>query len=426
MRGLRIVWILTLLVLLPLGARGQESLVRVAPGVNMDEVGLALRRALTAWEFAAANEPPQKWALATLSPNRSLTVCQDVYLLMQDSTGTDEVRLLVVDASGPMQATFRPGDERRVGAMRLLLLPRQSNARGVDFLVRAAEQGPLLLDGGSSSTSPTQIQGFEEQGTMRLTSRDPRALRFAEAFLMHLGAGADAEEAAALAREEVPPPNRLDSLPGPVALPSRPEPIALGEVAVLPDSAMVTLRLVRGEASSLRALSGSMAYDSAGRAPSDPRVRAETGPQGGAVSVGVPGDRFRGTLHALEREGKLNVDSESMVRVPIGGTAFFRFDGPSGGMNGIVSARRVGRNQVELTVDQQGGDWGFLGAVSTRVRFADGDTRVLAQSSTSRTSSSSSGAPIISQIPYVGPATGSSQRSQQQSNYALFATVHLE
>jgi hypothetical protein len=91
-----------------------------------------------------------------------------------------------------------------------------------------------------------------------------------------------------------------------------------------------------------------------------------------------------------------------------------------------VRARAVGRNQVEVSIDQQGGDWSFLGAVATTLRFRPGQTLTVAQSTTSRTSSSSSGTPILSQIPYAGPAFGSSSSSSQNSSYALYATVDVE
>src|SRR5690606_23174732 len=109
--------------------------------------------------------------------------------------------------------------------------------------------------------------------------------------------GETPDGAARLAWDAVPPPSRLDGGAPDVALPVRPEPVRVDQYTVdQPEpatAALVTLRLVRGEAAALRTLSGSMAYDSSGRSPDDPRWRASTGPQGGSVSVGSPGDRFR-------------------------------------------------------------------------------------------------------------------------------------
>ncbi|MDK2970770.1 MAG: Bacterial type and secretion system protein [Candidatus Sumerlaeota bacterium] len=406
-----------------------EATVPLASGIAMDQAGADLRRALTAWEYASAHLPPQKWAVATLRENQSTTVCTDVFLLLQEADATG-ARLMVVEPAGPMQATFLPGDERRMGPLFAILLPRSVSRGGAEFLVKAAEPAPVLMEGGGAATSPSRIQGFDSPPALRVESTDGRAVSFAEAFLYHYNSGESAENAARLAWEAVPPRSRLDTGTADLALPTRPEPIRIDGYAVQEaepaSAALVTLRLVRGEAAALRSLSGSMAYDSAGTSPNDPRWRATTGAGGGTVSVGSPGDRFRGTLNAMERSGELNVENESFIRVQLGGRSSFRFDGPNGGVNGYVRARAVGRNQVEVTIDQEGGDWSFLGAVATTLRFRPGQTLTVAQSTTSRTSSSSSGTPILSQIPYAGPAFGSSSSSRQSSNYALYATVDVE
>jgi hypothetical protein len=194
-------------------------------------------------------------------------------------------------------------------------------------------------------------------------------------------------------------------------------------------TAIVTLNLVRGSSDALRELSTSGSYDSAGRASPNPRVRARTEGSGATtVRVGERGDRFQGQLRALERSGSVRVESSTFLRVPLDGegASSFAFGDHNSGQSGVLRARRLGSDMVELIVDSRSGDWSSLGSVSTRVRVRDGSTVPLARSATTITRESRSGPPLIGDIPYAGPLIGSSSRSSHQSDYALFATVVME
>ena len=58
--------------------------------------------------------------------------------------------------------------------------------------------------------------------------------------------------------------------------------------------------------------------------------------------------------------------------------------------------------------------------------FQNGQTLQVAKNSSSRTTSSSSGTPIIKDIPYIGPGFGNSQSSSESESYAVFVTVELD
>lgn len=410
-----------------------EVTVRLSPALDLDEAGFQTRRALAAWEAAAAHPLPQSWELTPIRVGQPVRYGRATFLmLLETGDGGRTLVLQVVDDSGPDRAKLGAGAEAVLGPLRVLVASPPGADGWAQVMVRADRPAPLLVDPAPESISPTDILGYESPDRLTFVGPDGRATAFAAHFVQGLNAGLAPAEAAARAREAVPP-NR-----GPVSGPGGSlaagggqfpgQAAAAGPYALSsqPTSARVTFRLVRGESSILRELSGSAAYDSSGRTPSRPRVSAGGGPSGGSVAVGSPGDRFRARLRALEASGRVNVDSESFVRVALGGDAFFNFHGPTGGVDGYVGAVPRGPGRVELYVDQRQGDWSFLGGVSTRVIVRDGETVPLARNTSSRTTSYRSGAPILSDIPFAGPLFGSESSSRTDTSYALFVTVELE
>lgn len=423
--------VLAMLLALAVSAAAQpgSAVLRLGSGIDLDDAGRALRQAVTAWEQAASGPAPGVWTTYELSPHRSVQLGTDLHLMLM-GVEANGARVMVVDADGPHQTTLSVGQEATLGALRVIAIASDSRRDSARVMIRSVESAPRLLDPPAGNRSPTRIHGYENPNRLVVEAPDGRTAEFCRAFVEQYNRTGDARRAADAAWEAVPPPSR----PGRSA--------ALGDggarghegglhdlsdvAASLPHTAVVTLRVVRGESSALRTLTGEVAYDSTGTGTRNPRVTGTAGADGGTVTVGSQGDRVRARLHALEREGRVNVESENLVRVPVGGRSSFRLHGSGGSVSGTVTARRAGRDAVELAVNQSSGDASFLGSVSTTGRFTDGQSRVLAQRTASRTASVQSGPPIVGQIPYAGPMIGSSASSREESSYVLIATVQLE
>lgn len=423
--------LIALVMLLGAGsAPAAEARVRLASGIALDDAGRDLRRAITAYETAQRRGLPEAWSLVQLERNRSLRF-GDRGLFVLVSVEDDEAMLIVsAGEEGASQAVLRRGLEGDAGPVQVILVSTEKARGRAQVLMRAKEPGPLLVTGPPSWESRVRLTGFENPNEMVIVAPDDRTVRFGRAFLEAYNMGASAEEAARAARENVPPVAEFARAGAAEAGGRAVRPVAEPEDDFdsdwIPQNARITLRSVRGEASALRELSGAVSYDSAGRSPDDVAVGGRAGEAGGTVSVGRPGDRFQAALRALERQGQARVESENFMRVPIGGSSHFSFSGPAGGVGGRFTVIPRGRERVEVLIDQSTGDWGHYGFVQTRAIFRDGQTLPLAQNLSERTTSSRSGAPIFSQIPYVGPLFGSSTETSVSSSYALYATVELE
>ena len=433
--SLLLVLLAALFFLLAQGAAAERRTVYLAQGVPLDDAGHALRRAVTAQEAASASGIPQTWTSVSLAPGEQVAFGPSRFLLLMSDSPPGAVRLLWVDDNGPRDAVLAPGDEADFGEVRVLAASAPRSRLPARLMLRASQPAPLLLDRAPGAPSAVRIEGDTNPHRLDIETEDPRLMAFALEFLRGLNAALSPEEAARLAREAEPPAagRIVATRPGGASSPGYPgrgpytdSTNMFDGPEGMPTAALVTLTLVRAEDWALRELSGSVAYDSAGRAPESPRVGASGARGGGDVRVGSPGDRWRGRLRALEASGDCNVEGETFVRVPLGGSSFFSFIGPTGGVDGAVSARLAGRRQADLLIDQRSGDWSFLGAVSTRARVTDGGTVTLARSSSSRASSSRSGPPLVGGVPFIGPMIGETRETRQSSSYALFATVTME
>ncbi len=425
------VWMAIVLALLAARAQASEVTVNFASIDEMDKAGKAVRQALNAWEYAAYNALPQRWSMVEVPRGQSFLISPNVQLLLPDSTnGVTE--LIVIDDNGPEKGPITEGLENQIGDLRVILIREDSTF--AHLLVRSNTRPKVLRDTLDDIDSGIVLSGYENPPQL-VISGDPVAVEYASWFLDYLTTGAPVFNAATTAWDHYPPPSFfLEDRQTVSSVPQRSRPSTPGtrffEEEIIdenePFSAMVMLRLVRGEASALQSLSTGATYNSAGNNPNDPAYGVSAGAGGGTVKYGSTGDRFLAQLSALQHKGSLHVENETFISVPLGGSAAFRFDGPSGGVNGVLYARLVGKDTVELQMDQRSGDWSFLGGVFTRVRIKDGQTLPVAKSTTSRTTSSSSGPPLVGGIPIIGGALGSSSKSTSSSSYALFATVELQ
>lgn len=429
--------VLTLLLLLafaappPTGASAPLVAVSVPRTVDIDATGTALRRALNAYEEARTASLPQAWTRVQLVRGATATLAPRV-LVRLDDVSPGGVRLLVVGDAGPVTGDLSMGNELKLDPMRFLLVGTDPRAGVADLMMMAATPSPVLSDRTDRGASPVAITGEAAARRILVSGGDAELLAFAREFLSLSIAGNDAETAARRAREKFPPRSLALAQLAPAAtspLPkyadSAPRGIAVAEEAF---AAGVTLTLVRGESSALRQLSTGWAYDSEGRSPERPRVGARSRRDGGAtVTYGSPGDAFRARLDALESSGSVHVESSTYLYVPLdGGDASFHIAGTNAGASGYVSARPAGPDSVVLDIATSNADRSSFGSINTRVRVRDGGTVRLGGSATTITSSSSSSAPIIGSVPYVGPLSGRSQSSSYASDYALFATVQLQ
>lgn len=417
------------LLALPLALMAGTVRVVIEKGVSLDDAGRDLRRALNAYEAAQTGGIPDGWTRLDLATGRSTKLGRDLFVVLL--TGGAEHRVMVVDAQGPHEATVVQGREASAGPLSFMLVkPADSYAGGTAaFLIRGADARPVLEDK-KNEGSLTKIEGEEEPEALVVTSPDPDALKFAERFLKEFNAGRPAEECARAARTAAPL-KAISAVPGTDESAARrdytdPTNFTLPENSEDPYSAVVTLRLVRGDTESIGELSTTMRYTNQGRVPKDPRVQARTGPDGGTVEYGSPGDRFRAKLEVLEKNGKIDTESQTILRVPLGGSSDFNLQGGGKLVEATISATRSGRDGVRLELDNRSGDWGVLGTVTTTARVRNGQTVLLARNTYSRQSESSSGVPILSGVPWVGPVFGSQSRSKQTQDYALFATVELD
>lgn len=393
--------------------------VPIADAANLDPFGAALRRAVNAYEQAERAELPQAWKRLRLREGESRQLNTDNLVRLMPAEGIDVV-LLATSPDGPQSARFQPGVEQRVADVIAILV----DARGdeAEFLVRGAYYAPFLRDAEPDGGTSVRIVGIEAPPALEIEAPRRAIEAFGAEFLASMKSGKTADEAAETAWMLYPPQSRI-----PETLSAFDAPVAADvedEVAAPYTAAFVTLRVVRGEDSSLRALSSEWSVSSDG-APAE-GVSASHDAGGTTVGVGSPGDAFSARLRALQRDSRVNVESETFARVELGDRVLFSFAGPRGMAAAYLRARPSGPNRVELTIDQTSGDWSFLGSVSTRIVMRDGQTTTLARSSYSRTSSSTSGPPIVGGIPYGGPLAGNSSSSRQSTSYALFATLELQ
>jgi hypothetical protein len=436
--ALRVVFLTLLALLTALPTTAQEARVTVplAGVADLDAAGPDLRAALNAWEAASSGARLADWTRVTAAADRPATLGGATFLMLLPPQAPDGLgtRVQLVDDSGPEQGLAFMGEELVLGGYRILLTRRPAGGQPAEFLLRSREEPPVLLDSRGANRSVTRITGFEDPPRLVVEGPDARAVAFSEAFLTAWSTGASAEDASRAAFAVVPPVE-AGTMTSPLGAGGRAaddryrDPVNTFEVPASAREVLavnVTLCLVRGDASAVRELSGGFAYDSAGRSTDDPRVRASGDGRGGRVSVGSPGDRLRARVRALEAGGSVSQTSETFVRVPLGGHSAFRFEGPSGWLDGLLHARPRGANQVELYIDQAGGDWRSLGVVNTRVVARDGEVVTLARHTSSVTTSHQSGVPILSGVPYAGPLFGSSGRTSASSSFCLVGAVAFE
>lgn len=404
--------------------------VSIPRRVDFDAAGASLRRALNAYEDARASALPQAWTRVQLVRGATATLTPRL-LLRLDSVDERAIRLMVVGDEGPLAGELSLGNELTLDPLRFLLLGTQPQSGVADVMMIAAVPATVLSDNAERGASPIAITGEAAARRVMVSGGDAEAMAFAREFLNAVVAGNDAETAARRARDQHPPRSRAFALVAePIATAGAlvEGPYDVAAVAEASFAAGVTLTLVRGESSALRQLSTGWAYDSEGRSPESPRVGARSNRDGGAtVTYGSPGDAFRARLDALESSGSVRVESSTYLYVPLdGGEAGFRISGTNAGASGYVSARPAGPDSVVLDIDTSNADRSSLGSISTRVRVRNGCTVRLGGSSTTITSSSSSNAPVIGSVPYIGPLSGRTQSSSYASDYALFATVQLQ
>jgi len=401
--------------ILPNSGKAQNVEVQFDSIEKMDAAGSSLRQALNAWFAESDRGIPSQWTKLTLEQSDSVQLDIDHHLMLLDSNAA-EAQIMAISPEGPKTSTFRPGTNRVLGPIEILLV--SSNQNSANIMYRSSKSELAYLSTTLHPESETvEILGLDQTRTIVIVSKNSRAKDFSRIFLTEMVKGkkpeAASKEAFLLVGNAKPKPEFTSYE------------VEETYVEEEPWSAMITFYVVRGSSSSLKSLTGSVRYENSGNT-SDPSISASGGAYGGTIQVGSANDRFSGKLKALERSGSVSVTSESFIRVPLGGRGQFNFQGINGGVDGYVSTRRVGSNQVELFFDQGSGDWSSFGAVSSRLRFRDGQTLEVARSSSSRSSYSRSGPPIIQDIPYIGAGVGSTTSSSSSDSYALFVTVEME
>lgn len=424
--GRRVLLLAVAFCLLTMSGFAERVRMELARGTSPDAAGQALRRAVTAYEAALAQPLPADWTRVSLRANGSANFGQGAILVLRTG-GSVAPGLLFVDSAGPHNGTLSVGERQRLGSLEVIVLSAPRSGAGAELLVRSAGGvAPLLAsDTSIPPGSTTAITVFDSPREVVVETPSPQIAAFSKEFLRQLNNGLSAEEAARRAREASPPARLAVSDPLRTDY-TDPRNFFDADDPDLPSAAAVTLHLVRGDSAALRELESSLSYDSAGRVPEEPRVRGGSGPRGGTVEVGSPGDRFRGRMRLYEASGKLQVESETLLRVPLGGRSLMTIMGPGGQMSAWMEARPRGRNAVDLAMDQEQGDWSFLGSVSTQVRVRDGQTITLAKNTYRRETSQRGNVPILGDIPWVGPIFTNERSTSESYSYALYATVEIQ
>lgn len=426
----RLLAIAAALLLAGPSAVAERVRVELAPRVDMDAAGMALRRALNAFEANPTALSPS-WTPVSIQPGAPLELGPGLFLLLPDPVPSPPVLSLLLPDGSVTTATLATGKESSLGSIRVLPTAMPRGAR-IEAMVRStADATPLLAEDATARSSATKIRGTET-GTSRfleIEAPDTRTALFAQRFVESFNRGATAEEAARDARASASSlwrgaaasadPPRGSEYRDPVNM-------RLAADADAPLSAYVTLTMVRGDTGAIRELTNSWSYSNQAPWNTSPRVGVESGAGGTRVDIGGPGDAFQARIRALQAERRLSVDSQSSLLVPLNGSSNIRIQGARGILDARIGARPRGREHIELLIDQTGGDWGFLGAVASRVRVRDGGTVPIASNTSTRTESSSSGPPLVGGIPYLGPALGNSRRTEEHSSFALFATATLQ
>ncbi len=443
MKAKRFPIILVLVLFGSVSSFGEEQVVlAVDPEVDLTLAADTVRLAVAAFEEASARPLPQEWTPVHLVQGRDMTLAPaslaaaSSFVISQPDPLAP--RLMYVDQRGPHEAYTGPGQEVDLGDLRVIVTKVSQDGREVDALIRDRDaMGPLPAWGPERETSARVIVK-EESRELIVTSPYVPTLDFALVLVRELNAGHRPHDAARRARLIVKPTRRVqpqsmkampmglvpDSTESRGSAPDGGEP--MGETVRLPDSVMVTLRVVQGRNDAVQELNGALDYESSNEPADNPRIGASSGTRGTSVEIGKPGDRFQARLSVLEAERKVSVESEALLRIPVGGRSRLSLSGPRDSMEAWVSAEAAGPGAVVLEVDQSGGDWSSLGALSTRVRIRDGQTVLLAQNSTERTMSQASRVPVLSDVPVIGPVFRKSKSVHEVTTYALFATAELE
>ena len=414
---------LILFALLAVPLCGGTVRVPLPSAMDLDETGKRLRAAVTAWE-AVLNDPrPTAWTRVMLAPGETAPLGGENFLLMLPQT-EGRTRVVVIGAGGTKEATLEQGREVAAGDYQIILLSTGGTAGRIEVMLRTTAATPAPV---STLPSAVKISGNEKPRELIITSDVPNATEFAAKFLQEIAIGQPPEAAAATARTLFPPvrsgPAR--TAPTPTRSPYVDPANMFDEVDDGPFGVLVTLHLVRADRETLNTLSNDIKFDSSGTFNRSPRVGAETGGQGADVRVGSPGDMFRIHLKTLESSGKADTESSTVVNVAFGDSADFSLSSGGRNLNAELYAVRRG-NRAELQIRNRTGDWDLVGAVSTRIRLADGGTIMVARNNYTRSSSQQSGVPILGQVPYIGPAFGSSSKATESLDYALFATAEFQ
>ncbi len=401
--------------------------IDLSPEVGMDFAGLSLRDALNAYEADLNSPVPIAWTRLRMVTGETVRFGRDLFVVKPEIVRNDPMRVMVVGPDGPAEGSLVQGKEIVIGPLMFVLISSASDGNYIDALVKGAYPTPVLLEL-ENHESPNLIRGSETPRKIIVTSSDERILDFSEDYIQGLNKGLAPEEAAIAARQRTPPIYTELHQQSP---PEGSEYVDAVNILQGPDfdeplGATVSIFIVAGDSFAFRELNSRLKYNSNGRSPENPRVGAGFGPGGGVVRVGSPGDKFQSAVHSIGGRHQIAIQSESTIYVPFGGYTDLDLNTRQGYLSASLAARRVGRNSIEVEIHKDSGNWGYYGGVSSRIRLRDGQTLPLASNTSTMTSSSQSGAPILQDIPYAGPMFGSSRSATAASQYCIYITATLQ
>lgn len=426
--------LLLLLIFAPSPVAAEERTFFFRTEAEMDATAKDLRRALNAWGNAS-DGPTEDWSPLEIPTTGRVELGGGLMLVVvetkreQTDTGTvNLVRLMLVSGEDSATGVLREGETLTLSPLQIQGVRIASATRtNSTLLIKRIEPVAQLMDAKPLGPTSARIQGDIEVLRLSVASDDEREMQFVQRFMDEMKKGNSAKKSAKAAFSAVPP----------LARRSAPEPIDGGRFAPksatmesgsyggLPGSIMVTVSSVTGEEHAIRELASEIAYRSDGR-KGNPSVSASSDAGGTDVTVGNRRDQFSGKLHALEAAHRVNVSNTSMSLVELGGSTRMAIQGNGVTYDIVLNASASGRSAVLLDIDLFERNAGSGSNRKQRVRVSDGATVQLASFTSTRSSSSSSGVPLLRDIPLVGGAFENSQSSSSNFTNAIFATVEFQ
>lgn len=433
-------------LLLTLAARAERQSFPLGGQLAPDETRREVERAVTMWLASARPvATPAAPVSLTLEPNAGVAIEKSEDLLFVKPSDTPgAVRAIVISADGrPASGDLKQGEWTRIGSSYSLRWVDLTADSKYLVQVRKESRSAAAAAAGSATAPPaydpeaTGVWIASEDSPARLVviSRESLALAFISEYIENRRQGMDPDTALRVARRRQPAPAPTPAPGATTAAPARaaaatatageratPAPRRTERPTIgseIPRSVLLTFGVQGGSRVSGGATSGNLRVESFGGGGRGGRtqVGGSAGGAGGQVHINKPG-KYQYSFGASEGETITTTTNDTFLLVPMNGEASGSLVDSAGRYVEVTAAASpAGRSQVRVEMDFRTGGQSW----TTTVLVRDGQTLTVGGSSGSTTTSSRSGVPILSDVPYAGGAVGN--RSQTRSTGSSAFTV---